>query len=99
MNTALVYARKQHRCLECKQLIEPKQKYVCDTWADDGLVTSYKYCVKCYAIREYETKESGEACFYFGHAREGVREIVQGNWKHLRAFLKLRIAQLKTGQW
>jgi len=42
-------ARKQHRCCECRQLIEPKEQYVRTDGLWDGRFDAFKTCMFCYA--------------------------------------------------
>jgi len=41
-------ARKQHRCCECRQPIEPKEQYVRTDGMWDGRFDVFKTCMFCY---------------------------------------------------
>ena len=44
-------ARKVHRCCECRQPIEPGQRYEVRAHFEDGSVSTYKTCLSCAEIR------------------------------------------------
>lgn len=44
-------ARKQHKCIECRQLIQPGEIYERDTTIFEGDISVYKTCLICVCIR------------------------------------------------
>lgn len=44
-------ARKEHRCIECDEIIMPGEKYHCITQLCNGHWHTFKICVPCERIR------------------------------------------------
>ena len=70
-SSKVVTARKQHKCCECGETIEPggKYEYVSGCW--DGSWDHYKTCEICLRIRNDVCCGGG---FLFGQLREEVWE-------------------------
>lgn len=45
-------ARKEHRCVECKCVIQPGDTYEVDVTLFEGDFTAYKTCLTCVRVRE-----------------------------------------------
>ena len=51
ISSKVVTARKEHRCCECGEAIQPGRKYERDVVAFDGDFSTYKTCARCANIR------------------------------------------------
>ena len=65
-------ARREHRCLECGELIEPGEQYEQVTARWDGHWNTYKTCYLCLRIRN----DLFPCGWYFGQMREDIRECL-----------------------
>lgn len=65
-------ARKQHKCIECRKIIEPKEIYMYEKNVYDGEISECKTCLDCLSAREVFFCEG----YYYG-------EIWNLLWDHL----------------
>lgn len=68
-------ARKAHRCVECRGVIEPGQEYE----RHDGLWYEnwehHKLCLACVAAMEREFEQDPGFCFVYGELHETIEEV------------------------
>lgn len=57
-------AKKEHVCFECRNIIKKKDSYIYVSGKWNGEMDSFKFCQKCWAIRdEIEKHEMKEGCY------------------------------------
>lgn len=71
LSTALVKARKEHACLECRRVIKPGELYLRESYVSDGFRT-HRTCTHCLIAREWLLKECNG--FLYGFVLEDVAE-------------------------
>jgi hypothetical protein len=83
-------ARKQHRCRECRNLIEPGQTYTHHSSLYDGHVSTHKTCQKCDRVEEAHAKAEramgGDASFYVGELLDTVKECTAEHPEYRESF-------------
>lgn len=57
-------AKKQHKCMECRRMIEPGEKYLLENYVWEGKFSSHKTCTHCQVVREFILQE--DDVFYYG---------------------------------
>jgi len=65
-------ARKQHKCCECRRVIEVGEKYNIEITVYDGGIKRYKTCLDCMSIRDEFFKEG----FYYGSTKWMLRDHI-----------------------
>jgi len=65
-------ARKQHKCGECRRVIEIGEKYNIEVTASDGGIKQYKTCLDCISIR----REFFKGGFYYEGIIDALDEHV-----------------------
>lgn len=65
-------AKKQHRCCECKLMIEPGEKYYKATGCWSGDVSSYKTCPRCLEMIEMIKQHFDPFNYSFGALHESI---------------------------
>ena len=63
-STKRVRARKQHKCSECKEVIEPGETYKRDSYLMDGSWSHLKICEYCEC--DYQTVSQAGMCIALG---------------------------------
>lgn len=101
INSALLKARKQHRCSECRKVIRPGQLYERQAMADDGSVYSFKLCRRClYALEvSYGDIYDDEVCLYPEAVEIWKRDYVEcgkNGWRGLLALLRIGRERFKA---
>ena len=66
-------ARKQHKCHECRRVIEVGEKYNLEVTLYDGEISTYKTCLDCMSIRREFFKNG----FYYEGIVEALGEHVK----------------------
>src|SRR5690349_116120 len=51
-------ARKAHRCCECREIIEPGEKYQYVSGVWDGRGDSFKTCLRCALVRRIASRHA-----------------------------------------
>lgn len=70
----IVVAKLVHRCIECHNVIHPRDKYRSEVYAYDGSISRFKTCLVCNNIR----KEMF-CSFEFGMIWEAVYEAIRNS--------------------
>ncbi len=71
-------ARKQHRCCECRETIEPGATYQVISGIWDGEPGRYKTCLPCVAARDAFDRRPGSDCHApLGDLFECVHELLE----------------------
>jgi hypothetical protein len=70
-----VTARKQHKCCECRRVIERGETYRKESALYDGSVTTYKTCIDCSSIRD-----AFVCSWYWGEILEAVENTITDNY-------------------
>jgi len=65
-------ARKQHKCNECKRVIDVGEKYNLEVTVYDGEISKHKTCLDCLSIRREFFKDG----FYYGETKWMLEEHV-----------------------
>src|SRR6478736_3941236 len=83
-------ARKQHRCRECRHVIQPGQVYTHHSALYDGHISTHKTCAKCDRVEEAHRKAEhamgGDASFYVGELLSTVRECTTEHPEYRASF-------------
>lgn len=72
LQNKMTKAIKQHRCTECRRIIEPGERYRREVGVGDGEFNTYKTCEHCLVARDWLMAECG-GCIY-GAIEEDIRE-------------------------
>ncbi len=105
---SIVSARKQHRCSECRGIIQPGEKYERVFLVYDGYADTYKTCLHCKSARDWLTSETdwpvdidgeGHQWFYtmlrehlMDQARNGEHKFAFRAYRHIALMDKRRKA-------
>jgi hypothetical protein len=65
-------ARKQHKCHECRRIINIGERYEKVTEVFEGEISTHKTCTSCLSIREVFFSDG----YYFGQIIEAMEEHV-----------------------
>lgn len=65
-------ARKQHKCSECRRIIQPGEHYLNERIAYDGSCSTYKTCSHCEVARTWLARQCGG--WIFGSVAEDIHE-------------------------
>lgn len=65
-------ARKEHKCYECKRVINKGEKYLREVTLFDGIVETWKTCVDCESLRSNFFSRG----YYFGDIIYMLREHI-----------------------
>jgi hypothetical protein len=74
LSRSLPKARKPHKCHECKELIEPGERYERVSTLYDGNFDEHKTCLGCISIRDEFFKDGYFYCGIIEAFEEHVRE-------------------------
>ena len=69
-------ARKQHKCYECRAVIEPGERYEHARGCWEGTISTFKTCVLCLEIRQWARISVPCFCFNHGDLLENIRDMV-----------------------
>ena len=75
-------ASKQHKCCECKRLIEPAETYIVTSGLWEGKWSHYKHCSECELLANKFMKET-ECCYSLGSLYSELCDselINRGTW-------------------
>lgn len=68
------FARKTHKCAECRRQIDPGERYLCERFVWEHRLRYHKTCAHCQVARQWLSDECGGYCY--GQVEEDVREHV-----------------------
>jgi hypothetical protein len=69
-------ARKQHKCYECADVIDPGEKYERAVGLWEGYFSEFKTCQACVDIRQWVKNNVPCLCWSHGNTIEDCREAV-----------------------
>ena len=75
--TKTVTARKSHQCEECRDPINPGERYECTSGKWDGQMSTFRVCLPCVEIRDAFTCGS----WIYGELWESIREEMFPVWR------------------
>jgi hypothetical protein len=96
INDALLKARKEHRCDECRKTIASGRLYQRYRWVElHEDPQTVKLCERCSALTSISMQDSdgADACYELGTIRGNMRHVgaSSGWWQALRARIRERI--------
>lgn len=71
-------ARKEHRCTECRRMIQPGEQYLNEGTLFEGRIDTFKTCSHCQVVRQWLTKECGGWCY--SGLPEDIQAHAQDGW-------------------
>lgn len=74
LSTAKPVARKEHKCMECRRVIRPGEKYMVERYVFEGSLSYHKTCSHCQIVREWLLAECSG--FVYTMIREDIEEHV-----------------------
>ena len=83
-------ARKEHRCQECRQIINIGDKYEKITEVFEGEISTHKTCTNCVSIRDVFFSDG----YFFGNIIEAMEEHVSECYGDIS---ETQIAKLEPG--
>lgn len=82
-------ARKEHRCCECRRVIQPGDRYEHSSGVWDGSPDSYATCERCERIRSAHIaalSDDDECWPVFGELLVAIGECAREDHQYLRRF-------------